>query len=72
MKSVSVTSMDDLKVAVRVLSKSELREMVIDIALRLSFDENQEYNPEESVAADCAADFVDSVTQTFHRNGISL
>lgn len=72
MQSVDVKSIDDLKAAVRVLSLSELREMVLDIALRLSFDENQEYNPEESVAANSGADFVDSVTQTFHRNGISL
>lgn len=72
MVNVDVKNIVDLRAGVAALSKAELEELVVDIALRLCFDEHGEYNPEESLAADSGADFVESVTYTFHRNGISL
>lgn len=71
MKSVNITNTAELKAGIAGLSREKLEEALIDIAMDLSFDDG-EHNPEQSMAADSGADFVDSVTQTFHRMGISI
>ncbi len=48
-------------------SRSELENMLVDIYSRLALDENGEFNPNESVAAESAADFVDAVNYTFQK-----
>ena len=54
------------------LSYEQLVDMLVDIGARLAFDEDEEYNPTESVAADSGADFVSSVNETFAKAGFNL
>ena len=70
--ALEVKNKEQLEAAIDKIPAETLKEAMFDIATRLSFDSEGNYNPEESVAADSGADFVDSVTQTFHWMGINL
>ena len=50
--------------------QGELVEALADIYERLCCDENGQYDPAESVAADSAADFVESVNLSFANLGV--
>ena len=54
------------------LEREQLVEALADIAKRLSFDEHGTFNPEESVAANSGADFIESVGFTFELLGINI
>lgn len=53
-------------------SADELVAMLVDIGSRLSYDEDDEYHPEQSVAARSGADYVESVSETFANAGIKI
>ena len=54
------------------MPRKDLEEALVDIAERLTFNEDGDYDPEGSVAADSGADFVEAVQLTFHRIRISI
>jgi hypothetical protein len=54
------------------MSRKDLEEALVDMAARLTFNEDGKYDPEGSVAADSGADFVEAVQLTFHRIKINI
>lgn len=62
----------ELRSCLESLHAGDLVTMLTDIGLRLSFDEEGRWSPSESVAADSAADFVESVAYVFDSRGITI
>ena len=62
-----VTTIDQLNATLDFAKANELRCALVEIAEALSFDEHGRYEPEESVAASSAADFIESVKYTFRK-----
>ena len=65
MKIESFKTIGELSDALSEESPFTLRQALVDIAERLAYNENGELDPSQSIAADSACDFVDSVNFTF-------
>lgn len=50
----------------------DLVEMLMVVATRLAYDEFGGYNPEESLAADSGADYIEAVKWIFWKNQIEM
>ena len=55
----------DLQLRLHAKDEIKLTLALAEIAERLSYNEDGAYEPEESVAANSAADFIESVKDTF-------
>ena len=65
-------SVQALRRGLNAKSKSELVELLVDVASRLSYGDDDQYAPEASVAAYSAEVFVESVTYSFRQHSVEL
>ena len=72
MTAPEIKHISEVRALVSKMPRKDLEEALVDIAERLTFNEDGEYDPQGSVAADSGADFVEAVQLTFHRIRISI
>lgn len=65
-------TVEALEAHLGTLPRAQLVAMLTEVAANLSFDANGDYEPDDSVAGNSGADYVEQMMFMFHRNGINV
>jgi hypothetical protein len=65
-------SVSDVETHLKTMSQAQLVAMLTEVAANLSFDASGNYGPEDSTAGNSGADYIEQITNMFHRNEIEI